>query len=216
MNRKRSQNEAGILKSRAKTKRQESISAEWFARDDPSRPEPERFQYEKVLYQKCLESEQKRKAFDFLNACRNYILSDHDPSEPPMDILAWLQYSDPLLHAISGPAIDEEFLEGLLEAAKILNSRRYNSKDPDIGTDLNKWLLEYKSRVRWGTAAEQTPHELNKQEISKFHSISDKKLHERLHQLEIPHKNEPRGKASPMYGHAQLNLPPKRRKTGKF
>jgi hypothetical protein len=50
-------------------------------------------------------------------------------------------------------------------------------------------------------------HELNEQFVSKFHSISDKKLHERLHELGIAHRDEPRGKASPNYGKV-LKLPP--------
>jgi hypothetical protein len=207
----------------SKTNRQKAFSDEWMARLDPywreaapgSEMSVERSKYEKALYGKCRKSERKRRAFDCLNDWRRNVLAAQADGGT-LDLFDWIVLLDPLIGAISGEAeIDEEFLKGFWEAAQILNNRTYSSRNPDIGTAIDKWLLEYKSNLRWGNAAEYTPYKLNEQQISKFYSISDKKLHEKLHELKIPHRDELRGKANPNYG-AQLNLPRKRRKKGKY
>lgn len=169
--------------------------------------------YEKAYYGTCWKSEKKRKAFDFLRAWHHAAIWDKE-SERPRKNRDRLLLLAPLLSALEKR--DAEFFRGLAEAVQILNDRIYNSKNPNIGSGemhLTKWLLEHKVR-NWPDGARQTPRELNEQFVSKFRKISDKKLHQKLHELGIPHKDEPRGKASPNYGNALLNLSPKRRKTG--
>ncbi len=171
--------------------------------------------YEKAYYGKCWKSEKKRKAFDVLRALHNAAINDTESGHPRKDS-DQLTLLAPLLSALKER--DSEFCKGLTQAVQILNDRIYSSKDKTIGSGdshLGKWLLEYKIRI-W-PHAEHTVRELKDQFVSKFRAISDKELHEKLHELGIPHKDEPRGKASPNYGKAaQLNLPPKRKKKGKF
>ena len=191
--------------------------------------------YQNAYYGRCWKSEKKRSAFDFLRVWHNAAIWDKESGKPRKDSDR-LRLLTPLLNVLptceNPNRFDAEFFKGLMEAMQILNDRIYNSKNPNMGSgdgDVRKWLLEYKARMDEpvGPASElfvskfhlpsarYTVRELNQQFVSKFHSISDKKLHEKLHELDIPHKDEPRGKASPKYG-TVLNLPTVRRKKGKF
>jgi hypothetical protein len=173
--------------------------------------------YEQALFGKLRHSEKKRTSFEFLRRWHNARLYQRESTEPeemaPMPMR--LVFLAPLVEALD--VLDVEFFEGLAKAVRTLNDRiYYNAERPGyVGRDtfLNKWLLEYKMEI-W-PKAKHTVRELNEERVSKFRSIKDKKLHERLHQLDVPHKDQPRGKASPKYGNV-LNLPPKRRKSGKF
>jgi len=168
--------------------------------------------YEKAYYGKCWKSEKKRKAFDFLRNWHNVAIYNKESGRLAEDSER-LHSLTPLTSALD--ALDAEFFKGLAIAVQLLNDRIYNSKNPNIGSGdqyLNKWLLEYKLAVA-REPAKHSPRELNEQFVSKFHTMTVKKLHEKLHEFHVPHKEEPRGKASPNYG-VLLNLPPKRRKTG--
>jgi hypothetical protein len=94
----------------------------------------------------------------------------------------------PLLSALN--VRNAEFFKGLAEAMQLLES--YNGRDP-----VNKRLLEYKMESL--PNPQHTPREIKQRIGSQFQSISLRKLHERLHELDVPHKDEPRGKASPNY-----------------
>jgi hypothetical protein len=102
----------------------------------------------------------------------------------------------PLLIALS--EFNSEFVRGVAEAMQILSKRIYKSKDGS-GEYLDRWLLDYELRLPRSSRGEHTPEEIKKL-VSKFSSITEKKLHEKLHKLPIRHKDKPRGQASPNYG----------------
>ena len=102
----------------------------------------------------------------------------------------------PQLVALS--KLNAEFVKGVAEAMQILSKRIYKSKDGS-GEYLDRWLLDYELRLPPSSRGEHTPEEIKKL-VSKFSSITEKELHEKLHKLPIRHKNKPRGKASPNYG----------------
>jgi hypothetical protein len=159
--------------------------------------------YEWAYYEGLLHSAKKRRAMDFLriwNYNRGAAKEDGRGGARGRKFLAALE---PLLDALEKH--DAEFFSGLAEAMRILQSSRHSS----ALARLHKWLFDYAIENRW--EKKHTPRELNEQFVSKFHNMKDKKLHEKLHELGIPHKDEPRGKASPNYG-VLLNLPPKRRR----
>jgi hypothetical protein len=152
-------------------------------------------------------SPERNEAILFLRSWRREMLAAEERGQK-VPAAYQIKLLSPLLTALS--KLNAEFFKGLTGSIQILSDRIYNSKDRS-GEDLNKWLLEYKLVG----ARKHTVRELNEQFISKFRVITDKKLHERLHELDVPHKNEPRGKASPKYG-TVLNLPSHQRKTGYF
>jgi len=102
----------------------------------------------------------------------------------------------PLLTALS--KLDAEFVSGVVEAMQTLSKRIYKSNDGS-GEHLDRWLLDYELRLPRSSRGEHTPGEIRKL-ISKFSSITEKKLHEKLHKLRVRHKDKPRGQASPNYG----------------
>jgi hypothetical protein len=178
--------------------------------------------FEKAYYGKLRDSEQGRRVVDLLKAWRgSLIMEQHGRcSKEDSARIAWLE---PLLHSMGALGHDAgwggiepvEFFRLLAKAAQMLDTRVRSSK-AIFGAgdfDLTIWLLQYGITIA-GTPT-HTVRELNEQFVSKFHRISDKKLHERLHELGIPHRDEARGKASPNYGKV-LNLPLQRKKSGKF
>ena len=79
-----------------------------------------------------------------------------------------------------------------------------NSKGRSIGSGdlhLEKWLLEYamKTGIVARALSPHTARELNEQFVSKFRSISDKKLREKCKSLGIPLKPDARGRAAVRY-----------------
>jgi hypothetical protein len=180
---------------------------------DPAKLAKQKGDFEKAYYGRLRHSEKGRMAVDLLRAWRGAQIAQQH---------GWCQVTDsgriaelePFLHAVR--TLDVEFFKLLWQAAQMLDTRIQSSKNANIGTGdtyLDMQLLIYGMRIA-GTPT-NTVRELNEQFVSKFRSISDKKLHERLHELGISHKDEPRGKAAPAYGKV-LKLPPQRRKKGKF
>ena len=105
----------------------------------------------------------------------------------------------PLLVALS--KLNAEFVRGVADAMQILSKRISKSK---VGSAeyLNRWLLEYELRLPPSSRGEHLPEEIKKL-VSKFSSITEKKLHEKLHKLHIRHKDKPCGTASPNYAFAK-------------
>jgi hypothetical protein len=146
--------------------------------------------YEKALFGN-FRSPEKRKAVNFLLSWRREVLLGAASGRTISD-------SDQikLLLGRMIPAfgkLDHKFLGDLTQAARFLN-RRYKLSSVE---NLDRWLQEYKLRVL--PNKEQTPEEIHRL-VSGFSSITLKKLHEKLHDFEVPHKDNPRGKASPNYG----------------
>ena len=165
---------------------------------DPAKLAKQKSDFEKAYYGKLRHSERGRIAVDLLRAWRGAQIAQQR---------GWCQVTDsgriavlePFLHAVRTP--DVEFFELLAQAAKILDKPIRSSKGANIGTgdrNLDMFLLKYGMRIS-GTPT-HTPHELNEQFVNKFRDITDKKLQERMHELGVPYKHEPRGKASPNYG----------------
>ncbi len=94
----------------------------------------------------------------------------------------------PLLVALS--KLNADFVKGVAESMQVLSNRIYNSKDSS-GENLDRWLLAYKLRI--GDRKVHTARELNEQFVSKFRSISDKKLRERCRKLNVALKDDVRG-----------------------
>ena len=98
----------------------------------------------------------------------------------------------PFLNAVR--ALDTEFFKLLAQAAQMLSSRIYSSKDKAIGTGdtfLDKWLLEYALRIA-GTPR-HTIRELNENFVSKFRKIEDRDLRKRCRKLGVPPLQDVRG-----------------------
>jgi hypothetical protein len=181
--------------------------------------------FEKAYYGKFRHSEKARRIIDLVRAWHGRQITEQwNKPEDQWENRIRLVLLSPVLNAVR-ENVDSEFFKLLAGAVQMLSNRIYSSKDKTIGTGdtfRDKRLLEYAVGIA-GTAA-HTPHEINVLFDPAFSKLpeelqhaKDKKLHERLHRLGpiIPHKDEPRGKASPKYGKV-LNLPPKRRKKGKF
>lgn len=176
--------------------------------------------YEKALYGKACTSEKKREAFEFLRMWKCELTFENE-SATDLPESEKIRLLGPVIEALR--ILDVKFFAGLKEAAAALKNRieGNNGKAGAIGLGdlrVDKWLLEYQAinGLVGTTTGLHTPSEINKQFVSRFCAISDRKLHEKLHELGIPHRNEPRGKASPNYDSSFLNLPPKRKKSGKF
>ncbi len=157
--------------------------------------------YEKALYGKLWGSEKKRKAFEFLRKWRAVHVAAAVNGKRVNDELKLL---GPLLDAIM--ELDIEFVKGLVEAMQTLkNQRTSNPKATSFGTgdtNLNKFLLEYamKYGLIGGRHAPHSVRELNEQHVSRFYSISDKKLRERCYSLGFKPKEDARGRAAERYG----------------
>jgi hypothetical protein len=157
--------------------------------------------FEKAYYGKLRHSEKGRKVVDLLRAWHGrQIVEQWNKAEgEQLESSIRLVLLSPFLNAVR--ALDTEFFELLRQAAQMLDTRvRSSAKGQNIGTGdvyLDKWLLEYGFRIA-GTPT-HTIRELNEQFVSKFHKISDKKLHDKLNELSVPHKHKPSGKASPNY-----------------
>jgi len=127
---------------------------------------------------------------DFLRIWNYNVVSAKEDGRAMVRGRKFLARLQPLLDALEKR--DAEFFKGLAEAMRIL-------QQPISG--LHKWLFDYAIENCW--EKKHTPRELNGEFISKFHRMTDKKLHEKLHKLPIRHKDKPRGKASPNYGFAK-------------
>jgi hypothetical protein len=176
-----------LLKGLARAADQEELAtklAEWID------------QYEKATYlcRSSSPSPEREEAISFLRSWRRETLIAQESGQkiPDSDQIKLLT---PLLSALG--KLNAEFFKGLTEAVKILSNRIYNSKDGS-GEHLTKFLLEYK--LLFGPR-KHNARELNEQFVSKFRSISDKKLREKCKESGIPLKKglagRPRlGKAS--------------------
>ena len=156
-----------------------------------------REKYKKACY-KLRDSEKKRKAVDCVRAWRNAIIWEKESGRTLADSerIALLA---PLLNALPTPEnpnrFDIEFLNDFAKAANFLDLRLYSTKDQTTGSGenvLDKWLLEYELRLPGGQAT-HTLRELNEQFVSKFRTITDPKLREKCHELDIPLKPDVRG-----------------------
>jgi hypothetical protein len=171
---------------------------------DPAKLAKQKADFEKAYYGRLRHSEKGRMAVDLLRAWRGAQIAQQR---------GWCQVTDsgriaelePFLHAVR--TLDVEFLKLLAQAAQMLDTQIRSSKDRTIvtrgtrDTYLDLCLLQYGVRIA-GTPTHD-PHELNEQLVSKFRTMSDKKVHDKLHELDIPHKHKPSGKASPNYGFAK-------------
>ena len=179
--------------------------------------------FDKAYYGKLRHSEKARKIVDLLRAWHGREI-----------VARWLKVEDqfedrvrvvlvaPLVNAVR--VLDTDFFKLLAQAANMLSRRIYDSKDKTIGTgdtSRDKRILEYAVEIA-GTSM-HTPHEINVVFDPGFPNLpeevqhaKDDDLHDRLHELgPVPHRDEPRGRGSPNYG-KYVNLPPKRRKKGKY
>ena len=179
--------------------------------------------FEKAYYGKLRHSEKARRIVDLLRAWHGREI-----------VARWLkvedQFEDRVRVALVAPLVnaarvlDTDFFKLLAQAANMLSRRIYDSKDKTIGTgdtSRDKRILEYAVEIA-GTSM-HTPHEINVVFDPGFPNLpeevqhaKDDDLHDRLHELgPVPHRDEPRGRGSPNYG-KYVNLPPKRRKKGKY
>jgi hypothetical protein len=146
--------------------------------------------YEKAVFGN-FRSPEKRKAVNLLLTWRREMLLAATSGQTISDSD---QFKLLLGSAISSfGELDHKVLANLTQAARFLN-RRYKLSSVE---NLDRWLQEYKLRVSPGK--EQFPEEIHRL-VPGFSLITLKKLHEKLHDLEVPHKHKPRGKASPNYG----------------
>jgi len=158
--------------------------------------------YEKALYGKIRGSTQKRTAFQFLRMWHVASIL-HKESGKLMTESEQIVLLAPLLEALRER--DAQFFKGLAEAIQILEARiASNGKARNIGSGdlhLEKWLLEYamKTGIVAGALSAHTARELNEQFVSKFRSISDKKLREKCKSLGILLKPDARGRAAVRY-----------------
>jgi|SRR5437868_8879556 len=158
--------------------------------------------YEKALYAKLRGSAQKRRAFQFLRTWHVASILRQE-SGTVMTDAAQIRLLAPLLEALCER--DAQFFKGLAEAMQILEARiASNGKGRNIGSGdlhLEKWLLEYamKTGIVARALSPHTARELNEQFVSKFRSISDKKLREKCKSLGIPLKPDARGRAAVRY-----------------
>jgi hypothetical protein len=195
------------------TKRQKEINREkdmpilfalreWKARDEAERAKIMKLKgiYETACFGK-LRSQRKRTAFEFLRHWRRSC-DDESTNPEPMSLIVPMKFISlaPLLNALK--ELDAEFFDGLAEAMRVLDS--YLGKDP---TD--KWLLENEEEIR-----QLTPREIKEQFGSRFLGQSVKQIHKRLHELDLKHENELRGKASPNYRQRWLKYSPPTKKKG--
>jgi len=157
--------------------------------------------YEWAYYDDLRHSEEGRRAMDFLRKWK-WNMASAKADGQTLKGRIFLTTLEPLLDALKKG--NAAFFSGLSKAMRILQQQERRSS-------LHKWLFDYAMENCWEN--KHTPAQLNEEFVSKFHKMTNKKLHEKLHQLGIPHKDEPRGKASPNYN-AFLNLPPKRRQAG--
>ncbi len=147
-------------------------------------------QYEKATYP-CRSSEssvERKNAICFLTSWRRETLAAQESGQKISDS-DQIKLLSPLLTALG--KLDAEFFKGLTEAVQILSNRIYNSKDGS-GQHMKKWLLEYKLWIGDGPW-KHTVRELNEQFISKFYSITDRRLRIKCHQLDVPLKADVRG-----------------------
>ena len=174
-----------LLRDLAKATAQEKLAADFtnLAKD-----------YEKVIY-KGLRSSKEREAYTFLLRWRRekLLAAANGRTISCSDQIKSLQ---PVLDALD--KVDGDFFQSLAKAVKTLSDRISLSKDKVIGEQLHRWLLEYK--LRRSGKAEHTARELNEQFVSNFRSISDKKLREICGKLEVPLRQDKRGKAAVRYG----------------
>jgi len=154
-------------------------------------------QYKKATYPcRSLEpSPERKEAISFLTSWRRETLAAQKSGQKISDS-DQIRLLSPLLVALS--KLNAEFVRGVAEAMHVLSKRIYKSKDGS-GEDLDRWLLDYELRLPPSSRGEHTPEEITKL-VSKFSSITVKKLHEKLHKLGVRHKDKPRGTASPNYG----------------
>jgi hypothetical protein len=172
--------------------------AETFAKYVGPRLLPAEFKqkYDVAYYEKLRHTEKKRKALEFLRQWYHRGAVRREVRQPTVGWdRTFFELLAPLLDALEKR--DTEFLEALTQAVRILEQRETSNRIKYPGS-LDKWLLEYGLFNGWSEI--HTPHELNEQFVSKFRTITDKKLHEKLHELGVPHKDEPSGRASPAYG----------------
>jgi hypothetical protein len=163
--------------------------------------------FEKAYYGKLRHSEKGRRIVDLLRAWHGRQITEqwNKAEGEQLENSIRLVLLSPFLNAVR--ALDTEFFKLLAQAAKMLSNRIYNSKDKAIGTgdtSRDKRILEYAVEIA-GTPT-HTPHEINVLFDPAFSKLSeelqhaqDKKLHDRLNELGVPHKHKPSGKASPNY-----------------
>jgi hypothetical protein len=154
--------------------------------------------FEKAYYGKLRHSEKGRRVVDLLRAWHGgHIIAQFTKQpRPDRERIALLT---PFLNAVR--ILDIGFLNLLADAAEMLDTRIRSSKDATMGTgdtDLDLWLLQYGMKIA-GTPT-HTARELNEQFVSKFRTISDKKLREKCRKVGIPLKEDKRGKAAVRYG----------------
>jgi hypothetical protein len=176
--------------------------------------------FDQAYYGKLRHSEKARRIVDLLRAWHGrQIIEQWNKAEgEQLENHIRLVLLSPFLNAVR--VLDTDFFKLLTRAANMLSCRIYSSKDKTFGigdTSRDKRILEYAVEIA-GTPT-HTPHEINVLFDPGFAKLpeevqraKDKKLHDRLHELgPVPHKDEPRGKASPNY-EKDVKLPPKRRK----
>jgi len=163
--------------------------------------------FDQAYYGKLRHSEKARRIVDLLRALHGRQITEQwnkAEGEQLENSIRFVLLS-PFLNAVR--ALDTEFFKLLAQAAKMLSNRIYNSKDKAIGTgdtSRDKRILEYAVEIA-GTPT-HTPHEINvlfdpgfSKQREKVQRARDKKLHDKLNELGVPHKHKPSGKASPNY-----------------
>lgn len=180
----------------------EALNAERRARGlkpigDPAKVAKQKAKFEKAYYGKLRHSEKGRIAVDLLRAWRGGQIAEQH---------GWCRRTDSTRIALLKPfldrvlALDVEFFELFAQAVQMLDTRIRSSKQTNIGTGdtyLDMWLLIYAMRIA-GTPT-HTARELNEQFVSKFRSISDKKLREKCRNLGVPLKDDARGTRAARY-----------------
>jgi hypothetical protein len=162
---------------------------------DPVKLAKRHADFEKAYYGKLRHSEKGRKVVDLLRAWRGRQITGEWNKPKPKDQLEnriRLVLLSPFLNAVR--ALDTELFDLLKKATKMLETRIRSSKDSTIGTgdtDLDLWLLQYGFRI--GGEPTHTARELNEQFVSKFRSITDKKLREKCRKLGVALKDDVRG-----------------------
>jgi hypothetical protein len=134
-------------------------------------------QYEKTVFGKLRNDKDKRAGAEFWMRWQNALLCHQENPTRVSFVIA------PMRMERATP----KFWQGFFQAMR--TSASYGNKEP---TD--KWLIEHEEEVK-----NLTPREVKEQFGSKFQATSVEKLHERMQNLGLAHRHEPRGKASPNY-----------------
>ena len=143
-------------------------------------------QYENAVFG-TLNEKRKRAGAGFLMDLRSAELYHRESPNPGLSVIARIRvaYATPLFQALIEN--NTEFMQGVLE--KMRRSASHWHEDPT-----KKWLIEHEEEIK-----SFTPPKIMERFGSEFPCKSVNKLREKLNEVRVQHKHDPRGRGSPTY-----------------